>query len=419
MLCQQHASTPARKGIHCTVAPWRHPARAPARHASRSGSLLLVAATCTDGPRGAPDRWDRAAPGGDAFEAAWLSLSDKFERDGLYTTSAWWIASRFALVAVFLLAAVAGSRAYAYAELSPSAATACFVLGAVGLAGFWQQSGFLMHDFMHSHVFHNRVLDHRFGWFFGCCGFGVCSKWWRDEHHEHHIFTNTVLPGVGCTDPQFEPPEFWAQNAVFFDVHKCPPWALRHVLRIQHLLFLPVAIGLGPIGIKIDALVGESRASEYAGVLLHFLFVGWMLSVFDTWREAATFYAVGSVCVGVLSLQLLISHMSQPVSHKDEAKVEGNWARRQAGAVIDVLSPGWLDWFHGGLNLHSVHHLFPRMCRQHYRLAHPQLVALCRTHGVDLQVMGWAECVANSVRHFRRVGQEALAAGFGSLRAAE
>jgi len=373
-----------------------------------------AAAACTDGPTTLPVRWDRAAPGGDPFEAAWLSLSEKFERDGLYTTSTSWIAWCFALVAAFLVAAIAGSRAYAYGGLCPASAAACFGIGAVGLAGLWQQSGFLMHDFMHNHVFHDRLLDNRLGWFFGCCGFGVCSKWWRDEHHEHHLFTNTVIPSIGCTDPQFDPPEFWAQNAVLFDVHKLPPWALRYVLRIQHLLFLPVVIVLGPIGVKIDALIGESRPTEHAGVLLHFLFVGWLLSAFQTWCEAAAFYATSSLCVGVLSLQLLISHMTQPVSHKDEAKAEGNWARRQVEAVIDINSPRWLDWFHGGLHLHSVHHLFPRMCREHYRVAHPQLVALCRAHGVHLEMMGWSECVANSVRNFRKVGQDALAAGFGA-----
>jgi len=358
-------------------------------------------------------RWDRQAPGGDVFEGAWLSLSEKFERDGLYKTSTTWIVSRFSLVALFLAMAIGGSRLYAYGELSPVVAHLCFVAGFIGLAGVWQQSGFLMHDFMHSHVFHNRAIDHPLGWFFGCCGFGVSSKWWRDEHHEHHLFTNTIIPGVGHTDPQFEPPEFWVQSTKILDVHKLPAWALRHILKVQHLLFVPIAVALGPLGIKIDALVGESRLSEYAGVLLHFLFVGWVLSAFSTWRETAAFYGSASVCVGVLSLQLLISHMPKPISHKEDSKAEGNWARRQVGAVIDVLAPSWLEWFHGGLDLHSVHHLFPRMCREHYRVAHPQLVALCREHGVELELMSWTECIGHTIGNLRRVGHEAVASGFG------
>ena len=66
---------------------------------------------------------------------------------------------------------------------------------------------------------------------------------------------------------------------------------------------------------------------------------------------------------------------------KDAVK-EGSFARRQLAVVIDIDNPPWLDWFHGGLNLHSVHHLFPRMCREHYRAAHPRVLELCRKHGV-------------------------------------
>lgn len=94
-------------------------------------------------------------------------------------------------------------------------------------------------------------------------GFGVSSKWWRDEHHEHHIFTNTIIPGVGCSDPQFDPPEFWAQQPELFEVHKLPQWLLRQILKVQHLIFLPLAVVLGPYGIKIDSLVGETRRSGY------------------------------------------------------------------------------------------------------------------------------------------------------------
>ena len=83
---------------------------------------------------------------------------------------------------------------------------------------------------------------------------------------------------------------------------------------------------------------------EYLGIMLHFLMVGWILSGFGSVMEALGYYAIGMVCVGVLSLQLLISHMTQPVSTKDEGKLEGNWARRQVGVVIDVIAPWWLEW---------------------------------------------------------------------------
>ena len=141
--------------------------------------------------------FDADAPNGDSFAGAHLKLADAFEEAGFFRTSKRFIASRFGMAAGFLLAALYSVRRYRE-ELS----WVTIVCGAMCLAGFWQQSGFLMHDLMHNHLFHDRKLDQRVGWFFGCVCFGVSARWWRDEHTEHHLFVNTVISGVGCSDPQ-------------------------------------------------------------------------------------------------------------------------------------------------------------------------------------------------------------------------
>ena len=76
---------------------------------------------------------------------------------------------------------------------------------------------------------------------------------------------------------------------------------------------------------------------------------------------------------------------------------------RQVNSIIDICNPTCLEWFHGGLDLHSVHHLYPRMCREHYRLAHPQIVSMCKAHGVELEVMPWTSAVAKVLRKLRSV----------------
>ena len=43
--------------------------------------------------------------------------------------------------------------------------------------------------------------------------FGISAKWWRDEHFEHHAFTNTLVQGVGSSDPQMKE-VLWASNKV-------------------------------------------------------------------------------------------------------------------------------------------------------------------------------------------------------------
>lgn len=339
--------------------------------------------------------FDEAAPGGDPLEGEYLKLAAHFEREGYFETDMRWFAGKLALTTMMLLGALLGAIAYVQAGSRLS-----FVAGAVLLAGFWQQSGFFMHDFMHNQIFHRRQLDQWFGWFFGGVCFGVSGRWWRDEHNEHHLFTNSIVAGVGRADPQMGE-TIWAQDPKLFEFFARP--VLRLLLRIQHIIFLPILIFVGPFGIKIDTIVSENRPSEFAAIGMHWLWSAALVSAFPSWLEGALFYYVASCCTGVLMIQLLISHYASPFIEKDEAKTSGTWMRRQLGACTDIACPWWVDWFHGGLNLHSPHHLFPRMPRHNYRKAHALITAAAAKHDVKVHVLSWTGAIIQTLRHLRKM----------------
>merc|ERR1712166_904203 len=148
------------------------------------------------------------------------------------------------------------------------------------------------------------------------------------------------------------------------------------ILKVQHIIFIPVLIFVGPISIKVDSIVSESRPWELFGIALHFVWVSVLISQFSVISHGVLYWYAASCCVGVLEVQLLISHYAKPFEQKDIAKSTG-FARRQVSSVIDIECPVWLDWFHGGLNLHSPHHLFPRMSRKYYRQVYPEIKRLC------------------------------------------
>eukprot|EP00658_Telonema_sp_P-2_P037799 TRINITY_DN27172_c0_g1_i1.p1 TRINITY_DN27172_c0_g1~~TRINITY_DN27172_c0_g1_i1.p1 ORF type:complete len:246 (+),score=64.16 TRINITY_DN27172_c0_g1_i1:153-890(+) len=119
--------------------------------------------------------WDESAPGGDAMEADYLRLGYEFERLGYFKPDLAWTTSRIGLAFAFL----ASSLLCVWRLVSLQGdAPVSLVIGAVALAGFWQQSGFLMHDMMHNQHTHNRKIDQAFGWFFGGVCFGVSGRWW-------------------------------------------------------------------------------------------------------------------------------------------------------------------------------------------------------------------------------------------------
>lgn len=346
------------------------------------------------------------APGGEPMQGDWLKLYDKYEELGYNKTPTSFIISRFAIIFAFLIVSL--TLVWYYLR-SPH--PLILLMASISLAGFWQQSGFLMHDAMHSIVFHDTKLDYGAGWFLGNVFLGVSGKWWRDEHTEHHLFTNTLIDGVGSTDPQMVE-DVWVQDIMLAPraYNKLPKVLQKVVSSYQHLYFVPILAFVGPYVIKGVSIARERRPWEVFGTLLYYVWIIALLRLFPSWQEALFFYWVAMLGLGVLSVQLLVSHYSKDWVEKEALKGEGSWAKQQVEAVVDIDCPLWLDWFYGGLHLHSPHHLFPRMSRYYYRAVHQDIAAMCTKNGMTLDVQGWVSAVTASIEHLRHVGLQLQAA---------
>jgi delta8-fatty-acid desaturase len=127
--------------------------------------------------------------------------------------------------------------------------------------------------------------------------------------------------------------------------------------------------------------------------------------------------------VGVLSLQLLISHYSKPFVDKNEIINQEDkpramfrttatstccWAYHQIQCVTDIKCPAYMDWFHGGLNMHSIHHLFPRMSRYHYRAVYNDVLELGKRNGVPIDQQCFSEALMNVTHQLGKVGKKSL-----------
>jgi len=158
-------------------------------------------------------------------EMAFLSMVKRLDKDGFFGPENAYYARKVALCACLMVCVVAGVwRGH-------------LVLPGALLGMFWMQAGFLTHDLMHNQIFKKRKDDQRHGWFWGNICLGASCVWWRDEHFEHHVFTNTYLKGTGSTDPQQHEAPLWAQDAALRDTTNL------FLLRIQHYTFLPIDCG--------------------------------------------------------------------------------------------------------------------------------------------------------------------------------
>jgi len=264
-------------------------------------------------------------------------------------------------------------------------------------------AGFLMHDAQHNLLFHDRNRDQSIGWLCGNVFLGLSSKWWRDEHNEHHLFTNTAVTGIGPSDPQMAE-DVWIQDPMLLPFFWGP--AAKFILKFQRYTFVPLCTVVGPYAIKVVSLVNERRPMEFFGIALYWVWVWTLISCFPTLQEGLLFYGMAMFCLGILHIQLLVSHYSKPWAEKDTVKAPGSWAQRQVESVLDISCPPYLDWFHGGLHLHSPHHLFPRLPRCYYREVHLDVIKMCQKNNVTLDVMPWFPAIAATIRHLGCIGEQ-------------
>ena len=55
--------------------------------------------------------------------------------------------------------------------------------------------------------------------------------------------------------------------------------------------------------------------------------------------------------------------------------------------TTSLIMPNWLkflEWFWLGQNLHSIHHLFPRIPFYHYHKVHREIESVMRAHGTKM-----------------------------------
>lgn len=193
----------------------------------------------------------------------------------------------------------------------------------------------------------------------------------------------------------------------------------RLMVSLQPLLFFPLLLvaryGLVLQGVKTvgwewgkrhtgfgspRGAVNWTRFAEAGGFGVYFGYVGWLLSLVPTWTERVAFVVLSHAAFSILHLQarghstfeqnpirtplfelqlnarsnkrsqINLSHWSKPTYL---GRPGGNWVETQLAGTLDWSCPGWLDWFHGGLQFQIEHHLFPRMPRANLRKARSPL----------------------------------------------
>lgn len=303
-------------------------------------------------------------------------LTEKMEAAGMFVTNWNYYYLMFARLAVHfalvLYLALAFDNFYVH----------CAAGALLGL--FWQQIAFVGHDLGHNGISHSIATDSKMALFLANFLTGIGMSWWKRSHNVHHIVTNSVdydpdiqhLPIFAVTPKYLEGPVF----SKFYNAYMSLNSAAHVLVGAQHFLYYPV-MAFARINLYIQSILHLSGIGAYSlkekvyrrdlQTLMLIGFYGWYSSLLMALPNSASrwaFFLLSHNVAGILHVQITLSHFAMPV-HEGVTYNDSTdgflWTQMEGSMDIDC--PLWMDWFHGGLHLQVVHHLWPRMPRHNLR----------------------------------------------------
>lgn len=285
------------------------------------------------------------------------------------------------------------------------------VVSAFFMGLFWQQCGWLAHDFCHHQVFEHRFYNNLAGYFIGgvCQGFSV--DWWKNKHNTHH-----AKPNVHEEDPDIDTMPFlaWSEHALDFFSDLPNEKAARFVIQNQVIFYFPILCfaRLGWCAQSVAHLFYTDRVEnknlERLALLLHHTwYIGGVIYTIGFPAFLAHFILSQSICGLLLALCFSLNHNGMPIVTKEEAN-EMDFYSLQIITGRDVNSSVFVDWLTGGLNYQIEHHLFPMLPRHQFHKVAPMVRSLCKKHNVPYHATGF---IPGSMEIMNRLTDIAAVAG--------
>ncbi|KAI8988288.1 delta-6-fatty acid desaturase [Mycotypha africana] len=334
---------------------------------------------------------DTKAKNSASFAAEMRELRDKLQSEGYFKSSKVYYA--YKVLSTLAICAAGLTLLYLYGRTSTLA-----VIGSAFIIGiFWQQCGWLAHDFGHHQCCEDRSINDIILIFLGnfCQGFSL--SWWKNKHNTHHASTN-----IHGQDPDIDtaPVLLWdefASAAYYGSLDSEPNFLSRFiaesVLPYQTRYYFFV-LGFARLSWAIQSLIysfnqGALNKSTKLNMYERFCLVShWILFTYCTYawiggfHNMILFFLISQATTGyTLALVFALNHNGMPVITEEKAeKMEFFEIQVVTGRDVSMNTLG--DWFMGGLNYQIEHHLFPDMPRHNLPKVKPIVKSLCKKYDI-------------------------------------
>ncbi|KAJ3374262.1 hypothetical protein GGF31_007781 [Allomyces arbusculus] len=336
-------------------------------------------------------------------------LKEEFLAMGLYESNKLFFATQFGIL--LTLAAVSLSIMVLFPTNIPMLLVSAALMGL-----FWQQCGWLSHDFLHHAVFRNRDMNNLVGYLLGGVFQGFSVSWWKDKHNTHH-----AQPNVHGEDPDIDtmPLLAWSEHALDLWSTVTPetvtgePVARWFVPR-QAILYFPIlavarvswaiqsALYVTPLWVKPTSY--PIPMLEQLSVALHWLWYFGALVTFLSPVHAVLYFAASQAFAGLfLATVFSLNHNGMTILSQDEAD-RTDFYTKQILTGRDVNPGLFMNWFCGGLNFQIEHHLFPMMPRHSYSRVQPIIKGLCTEYEIPYHSTGFWSGTAEVLVRLKEIG---------------
>lgn len=256
------------------------------------------------------------------------------------------------------------------------------VLGGFLVGLFWQQCGWLSHDFLHHQVFKNREYNNLAGYLIGNVFQGFSVSWWKAKHNLHH-----ACPNVAGFDPDIDTMPFlaWSEKLFEGELEGLPHFLIKY----QYIMYWPIICGARLSWLIQSNLYArfqapeKRRTIEFNTLMVHYIwYASVLLFTMNSISEALLFFVVSQATTGVLlATAFSLGHNGMTIYQKGAfASMDFNRLQVQTGR--DVSGPSIVHWYMGGLDKQIEHHLYPKIPRHNLDYVQSLVVPLCAKFGI-------------------------------------
>lgn len=349
------------------------------------------------------------------FENAYRELRAKLISAGLFNANPWYYVFKvFSNVAIMIVSVLCAVK------------TDSFFINMVGaflMALFWQQCGWLAHDFLHHQVFKTRAYGDLMGILIGNVFQGFSVQWWKSKHNSHHAVPNlhASSPNAYDGDPDIDTMPLLAWSLRMAESSKDSKIG-RLLIKWQAVFYFPVLLlarmawshqswvfvfgGHGQLSVRgaaIDKSMIQYPTLERLGLLVHYSCLLWMFSYMPLVNAVCFYFGAQCMCGLMLALVFGLGHNGMAVYPADERP---DFWKLQVSTTRNVISTPFNDWFCGGLQCQVEHHLFPSLPRHNLGKVNELAKLFCKDHGVSYHETGMWDGNIEVLTHLDRVATE-------------